>query len=197
MIKRAQEAELEEVKRKRGIDPDEALEMERVLRKISEMDLEKIAERKYNELSPMDRMVEDLKANKEVGRALRYKKKAKAKPKHWTQKKAAKRKYDRTRYREVLKPKRKRERAELLQSGAGWWEYQNRIWAQNGVEVRMTEEEFTTVVYPAFGGRVPVLERYDKTRGISLDNLLVRDSDTREVIWDGKEYSMKVGGWIL
>lgn len=199
LIRRAQEAEQEAASRKAGIDPDEALKMARVLEKVLALDLDKEEASRREALSPMDKLVEDLKANKDVGRALKHRSKVrtKDKPLHWRKKKSAKRRYDKARYQDVLKPKRRRERAELLQTAEGWWVYQNRIWKQNGVEVRMTEEEFTTVVYPSFGGRVPVLERYDARKGISLDNLLVRDSDTRKVLFDGMEYVMKENGWML
>lgn len=150
-------------------------------------------EEKRNALSPIDRLVEDLKANKDVARKLAGKKKRE----HWKRAKRKKREYDKNRYREHLKPQRKKELAEKLTTARGWWEYLNRNWRWLKTPVELTEEEWNEVLYPAIYPRVPVFFRYDAKQPIRLDNLVVKDTETREVLFDGKEWLLRKQGYVL
>lgn len=189
-------AEEAEGKTKGGPSPDEMLKMAEALEKIRRGDLGEKPERAVN-LSPIDKAVADLKAGKPFKRALATRAKVSRPKAHWSKKRAAKRKYDRTRYTEVLRPMRKQALAERIQTAEGWWEVARKGWERHGIPVEMTEQEFCEVVYPAFYPHVPVFFRLDKGKGWSLDNLLVRDTETRKVLFDGNEHTLKLLGFVL
>jgi hypothetical protein len=178
---------------KRGMTPEEAMEYADLIRKLNAIDLDKVQDEKRAALSPMERLVADLGENKDVARRL----KGKRKKTHWKKAKRLKREYDRTRYREVLKPQRKKELAEKLTTAEGWWEYLNRNWRWLKTPVTMTQEEWTEVVWPRLNGRVPVFFRYNTKEPISLANIVVKCTETREVMFDGQEWDMIRMGYVL
>lgn len=204
ILREALEREAQE-KKEGGPSPEEMLKMAEALRKIREGEFDRKAEDKLNK-TPIDRMVEDLIANRDVKRALKIKKVARPKV-HWSKRRAAKRKYDRERYKEILRPMRKQALAERIQTAEGWWEVATKGWERHGIPVEMTEEEFKTVVFPCLCerdeagslrlARVPVFFRLDKGKGWRLDNLLVRDTESRKVLFDGNEYGLRLRGYIL
>lgn len=166
--------------------------MSRLLDTLRGIDLEKLASEKEKALKPQDRMIRDLKANKKVGRYLKGKTPPRKKI-HWKQKKRNLRNY----YHEHVKPRRSRRRADLLTTPEGWWVYLMEGWRDNKIPVRMTEEEWTGEVYPLLDGRLPIIQRYDVTGPISLGNVYVVDSDTRAVLFDGKEHLLRKMGYCL
>lgn len=202
LLRKALEAEADE-KGKGGPTPDEALRMIEALEKIRAGVFDEkpnappgSAERKLK-LTPIDQAVETLKAGGTFKRELKRAKKVAKPKKHWSTKKALKRKYDRERYKEVLRPMRKAALAESIQTAEGWWEVARKGWERHGVPVEMTEEEFKTVVFPAFYPHVPVFFRLDKGKGWRLDNLLVRDTESRKVLFDGNDYVLFTLGYTL
>lgn len=195
LLRQALEAEERDRKKDREISPEDALEMARVLEQIQRIDLDKVAEEREQAKAPLDRLVEDLKAGRDMKRAL-VRKTARPKRLHWSQKRNRRRRYERTRYHEVLKPKRKAELAVKLKTSEGWWEVATKSWRRMKVEVLLTREEFE-VMAPSWleKGRVPIFVRYDASKPVSLDNLMVRDNETREVLWDGKEWLLSKLGY--
>lgn len=173
-------------------DVQELLDMSSFIDSLKGIDLDKLASEKEKALKPQDRMIRDLRANKKVGRYLKGKTPPRKKM-HWKQKKRNLRNY----YHEHVKPRRTRRKADLLTTPEGWWVYLVEGWRDHKVPVRMTEGEWTREVYPLLDGKLPVIQRYDVTEPISLGNIYVVDSDTRDVLFDGKEYLLKAGGWCL
>lgn len=180
------------------------------LDRINVAELDKVKE---DALSPMDRMVEELKKNKSVTRRVKgaqLKKRivhsetcsgeaggcrGNCGSRHW---KAAQRKR-REYYQSTTKHKRVIKKGELLATGAeGWWEHIRGHWWQKGYEVTLTKEEWIEEVWPALKGRVPVIRRYNTNGPISLENIYVVESGTQKtVLFDGKEEAMRKAGYIL
>jgi hypothetical protein len=64
--------------------------------------------------------------------------------------------------------------------------------------VELTEEEWNREVEPRIGREnVPVVFLVDREKPVSLGNILVRDSDSRSLLFDGTEYLMRKLGYIL
>lgn len=62
----------------------------------------------------------------------------------------------------------------------------------------MTEEEWLEHVQPCIPkGIVVELRRYIPKQGASLDNIVVYNAGTGEVLFDGKEWLLKQQGYIL
>jgi hypothetical protein len=65
------------------------------------------------------------------------------------------------------------------------------------IPIGLTLGEFTEHLYPfILEGKVPTFRRYDTKKGLTLANLIVRDT-SGAVLWDGKEYQLKLAGYIL
>lgn len=172
----------------------EALELAKTLEALEGIDLEQIHK---DSLSDMDRMIEELKNNKAVTRSLK-KKTAHVQPNkklHWKTKRKRRREY----YRDVTRYRRLELRGELLSAGSeGWWKYLTTMWHRHKVEVEMTYDQWNEHIWPQLGGKVPVINRYQTRKPITLDNVYVTESDNpKNVLFDGKEYSLRAAGYIL
>lgn len=118
--------------------------------------------------------------------------------KHWKMKKRLRRE----RYVNVVKGVRKIKKAELLESGPeGWYDHLKTHWYQKGHSkgggIELTKEQWTEVVWPALKGRIPIVRRYDTSGPISLENIYVLQSGTKNVLFDGKEWKLKELGYTL
>jgi hypothetical protein len=173
-------------------DIQELLDMTSFLDTLNRIDLGKLESEKEKALKPTDRMIRDLKANKKVSRYLKGKT-APRKKMHWKQKRRNLRNY----YHEHAKPRRALRRAELLTTGEGWYKYLREEWRDRKTPVRMTEGEWVREVYPLLEGRLPVIIRYDSSKPIALENIYVVDTDTRAVLFEGKDYELKKLGYCL
>lgn len=181
------------------LSPEDALELQALWEKIKAIDLEKAAAERLEKMTPVERMIEALKEQHGDMRKLR-KEINRKKSLHWKTKRKRKRARENKYYHEVLKAKRSLKRAEQLTTPEGWWQHLNKVsWKPMGAKVKMTYEEFVRYFYePYIGkGRLVVFYRYDKKGPISLGNVLVRDNETREVVFDGKEYLMEQAGYVL
>ena len=71
-------------------------------------------------------------------------------------------------------------------------------WKRRGRPLLMTEEEWLEHVQPCIPkGIVVELRRYIPKQGASLDNIVVYNAGTGEVLFDGKEHAMRMSGYIL
>lgn len=159
---------------------------------VKGIDLGEVVKETEQALSAQDRMIRDLKANRHIKRMLKGKGRYKANL-HWKTKAARNRKY----WNEVGNPRRRARVAETLNTGEGWFVYLTQGWRMHRTEVTLTLDEWLSVIYPLLEGRVPVFRRYNTKKPIALENVLVRDQDSREVIFDGTEYSLRQKGYIL
>lgn len=178
--------------RKEGIPLDEIEGLMEVLGKINQIDLGKIEIEKEAKLTPQEKMIRDLKANRHIKRMLKGKGRYKANL-HWKTKAARNRKY----WNEIGNPRRRARIAETLNTGEGWYKYLVDRWRIHRTEVRLTQDEWLSEIYPLLEGRVPIFRRYDTRKPVALDNVLVRDQDTGSVIFDGAEYRLRKLGYCL
>jgi hypothetical protein len=157
---------------------------------LSKIDLGKVVEAREKSKSTLERHIENLKENRKSERLL----KPKRKKMHPKTRLAKKRKYN----REIGVPMRKRRLAILLEEKGGWYYVCRETWSKKGRTVELTEEEWNEEVEPGIGREhVPVVFLVDREKPVSLGNILVRDSDSRSVLFDGTEWSMRKMGYIL
>lgn len=170
----------------------EALDMSSFLYKLQQIDLGKVESEKEKALSPQDRMIRDLRANKRINRYLKSRT-PRRKKLHWTQKRRNRLNY----LRAVAYPKRAAQLADSLETGEGWYKYLCTGWRKKRVGIEMTEREWVDEVWPTLEGRLPVIVRYDSKGPISLGNIYVLDSETRTVLFEGADYLLRKGGYTL
>ncbi len=187
----------------KDLSPEDALAYMRFVAKLEEVDLEKLEARRLEKLTPVEVVLDRAKAGGRLDRAVKAagKKRGPGRPKlHW--KTRAKRyreyhrKYQLDRYHEVLKPRRKAEVIALL-TDRDWYTYMLPGWKRRKVKVKITKEEWDRAVRPGIGELLPVVFRYDSREPISLYNILIKDSDTRQVLYDGKEQELRDKGYAL
>jgi hypothetical protein len=154
---------------------------------------------KLPEEQTIDDLVQELRQGK-TGSIIKRKIAGKKEPgapkgkKHWKQKKRLRRE----RYLAVIKSERKIKKAELLESGPeGWYDHLKVHWYQKALKIEMTKEEWTNIVWPTLGGRIPIVRRYDTSGPISLGNILVTQSGTKRVLFDGAEWKLKEMGYCV
>ena len=167
------------------------------LEKIQEEDLQKLSQMESlgsQSLSSMEKMVEELKKSQSVTRKVKGAQ-LKKKKVHWKTAQRKRREY----YQSTAKHRRIIKKGELLSTGAeGWWEHIRGHWYQKGYAVELTKEEWTEIIWPALGGRIPVFRRYNTNAPISLENIYIVESGTQKtVLFDGKEHKMRELGLIL
>lgn len=193
-----------------AISEEDAKELVRLAEKLAKIDLEKLAEEKERSKTPLDRLAEDLKANRTVLAILSKKGKGKIThsptcsgrcggrcgDNHWRVKRRKKRVRDK-RYKDKIRALRKAEVAEKVRTKEGWWDILTQKWREKKVEVELTREEFFEVIFPSFYPRVPLFLRYETDKPVSLENLIVRDQETGEYLWDGKEYLLVKMGYAV
>lgn len=149
--------------------------------------------RVFNQEDLVRRLTEEVKP--------RAKKKVERKRKSWQAKKKTKKLRKQREYRN-RSARRNAEWAEMLgkEDPKSWYKWFSRVsntsWAKKkGWEI--TEEEYTEFIHPALRGRVPTVQRYDTKKPWSMKNTLWVDTETREVLFDGAEHTLRQGGWIL
>jgi hypothetical protein len=184
-------------KKEGGMSVEEALEMQELFLKIREIDLGEVNKERLSGMTALDKLINDLKHEQPIATHRRTVAK-KAKP-HYKTVQAKRRRKDREYYHEVLKPRRRRALATELLTPEGWWKYLGNTWKQMGTVVELTYEQFLEYVYPMSvgSGYVPIFFRYNPKAPLSLGNILVRDSETRKVLFDGKEHLLREMGCIL
>lgn len=109
---------------------------------------------------------------------------------HWR----TRRKYLKDYHQKVRAPKNRAKAIAALRE-KGWYGYLLIGWKRRHLPVDVTLEEWNEVV-GTMENVVPFVTRYDTSVGIRLDNLLIRDRDTGETVFDGKEYQLKLYGCI-
>lgn len=162
--------------------------LESLLELVNSIDLERAVEEKQAEMTPMDRLVEELRKG---GTVVRKKKRPKM---HYKVRRRKRREY----YARVEAPRRKKRlAAQLAQGPQGWYKFLRKQWQQQSIKVPLTLEEFETILWPAIEGYVFTVRRYDTKGPIRLDNIWVEDCESRKVLWDGKEHRLRELGMIV
>lgn len=142
--------------------------------------------------SDSERMANDILAGKKVTRALTRQKTAKRRKPHWkTSKKKA-----RDHYLMHVAPKNAAKREALLREGDSW-ELIREYWHRKGIDTSVTESEWREHLSPVLDGQVFWISRYDTKLPMSLSNLIVRQTKTGKVLWDGAEFELRSLGYML
>lgn len=110
---------------------------------------------------------------------------------HWR----TRRKYLKDYHQKVRAPKNRAKALAALRE-KGWYGYMCIGWRKRKIPVEVTLEEWTETI-GTIENVVPYVERYDTSKGISFENILIRDRDTGETVFDGKEHYLKQSGCIL
>lgn len=172
---------------KKGLSGDEALELSDLLEKIGRIDLGKLAEERVD---PMDRLVKEMEKDGGLSRK-KVRTSPKIKKQHWATRRKKRRQY----HREKVVPRKKARLAQQLKTPEGWYPYITRKWKERDLGF-FTLDQWVGIIWPCLGGRVPVFGRYDRRKGFTLENTVVRDDRTGDVLFDGIEYRMYNLGYI-
>ena len=120
----------------------------------------------------------------------------KRKKAHWKIKQRKQRErmrpYMARKYREELMPRRKK----LAEDGMRW-EYYVMEWKKRGLKIETNREEWEAEVADRIGkDNVPMIFRFNTAKPVRLDNLMIKDVDTKEVLFDGQEWMLKKLGAV-
>lgn len=181
----------QEQKNTKGLPVEEVLAMQALAERLSEINLDKIIERKLNKKPEMSK-AREAKLEMKIKRTLKPKKPGRPKL-HWRTKEARRKKYR----VEVARPRRLKMESEQWQTGEGWFAYMSKQWRQNKYPVELTLDQWLEHVYPKCKDRVFTVQRYIKKKPIRLDNIIVMASEDRTVLFDGKEFTLEQAGLCL
>lgn len=175
---------------KGGMTGEEALALQAIWEEIQGIDLSAIEAERERRKTSIERIVEDVKLGKSFERKLARKNPVGRPKLHWktriANRKATKAKY----YQNTWKPRRKAELAEQLTTSKGWYEHCKEQWKGEVMGYR----QWNTHIWPMLKGRVPVFKRDDTKKGWTLDNVVVYESGTRNVICTPEDYKLRLMG---
>lgn len=187
--------------KRKEVSVEDVLTIEEMLRKISSVDLDMVQQAERAQLPQMEQLILSLEEGGDIVRKMKDRtgngRKRSTPKEHHNTRIARRRRKDREYYHSTKKHQRKKALAAQLRTPEGWWAHINKLWRQSKVPVQLTLEEWVSVVWPALDGNVPVITRYNPGLPIQLDNLLIYKSNTRDVLFDGKEYHLRTLGFIL
>jgi hypothetical protein len=171
---------------------EDVLDINEILSKIERIDLDKIQIEREEKKDDVTKLIEKMSKNETVRRIVTGKGRPKGRA-HWKARRHRRRDYD----RKVAYPKKKEKLAATLVNPEGWYAYLIRGWQMKKIPIGLTLEEFTEHLYPfILEGKVPTFRRYDTKKGLTLGNLIMRDT-SGAVLWDGKEHQLRLGGYVL
>lgn len=183
------------------LTPDEVVRFMEIQRLLQGLDLDALEKERKARETPRERVLARLGMQASKKQMTQIKKRKPGRPKlHWKQKKRKHREYMRKymaeRYHEVAKPRRAAARKACLE-GNDWYGYLMIGWRHHQKKVELTKEEWDRAIARRIGESIPVVLRYNANEPISLYNILVKDSDTRSVLFDGKEQALIDGGYVV
>ena len=176
---------------KEKLSPEDALAFNEMMQQLDRIDLTVYAKEMEEGKSGREKLVETLRANRQVARGMKGRGHVKKKL-SWQAKKAKRKRYNEM----VGEPRRKAKLAEELEKG-GWYPYLMHSWKKNKMPVKITQGEWDEHISPLIGGSIPVVRRYDTKKPVTLYNCIVYDSNTRAVLYDGAETKLRELGCIL
>lgn len=148
-------------------------------------------------LLPVEKYVLDYQTSMALERKI--KKRARRKPGrpklHWKEKKRREREQRASWYRKHQKPRDME--ATLKSVEEGWYERVRLNWRKSKVPFRIEREEWEEKVAPLLEGKVPLVCRIRTKENVVLDNIVVYDRATGEVLFDGSEFRLTRLGYSL
>lgn len=179
------------------LSPDEAVAMLALQRKLEGLDLERLEKERQERETPREKLLREIESQGAKKRMTQAKKRKPGRPKvHWKTKKRKHRefmrKYMAERYHEVAKPRRKEQARQALVDN-DWYSYLMIYWKSNArKKIVLSKDEWDRCVAPRIGEEHrPIVFRYDTAKPVSLYNIVVKDSDTRRVLFDGAEQRLR------
>ena len=173
----------------------ELLEATEILNRINRLDTSTLSDVVRREGTPLEQYVRALEEDDKVLRKElqhRDKKRKKKKKQHWK----TKQKYQREYHLNVRGPRRRaRLAARLLEEG--WYPRMVLNWKGNQHKIELTADEWQEHIAPLLGDDLPAVYRIDTSKGIALDNVVVKVRGTGELIFDGGEYALQKMGFAL
>lgn len=189
---------------------NELLKLNELLSAIKRIDLEELHEAVADARRPIDSVIENLRSeDRKVKRVI--KKKKTRKTKHDPRGIRGGKMHHLTRRRNRLEYRRNHEYgkakvnlAKLVEKG-GWYDLYAARWKRRGAKRvpkgTITREEWNQYVEPHLsykrGGTQPIVSRLDTSKGFSLENILVADRRTGEVLFDGTDFALSRLGDVL
>lgn len=174
----------------KGLRPEDVLALEAQWEALMAIDLTALEKEKEARKTSIEKLIEDVKLGNKLVRQF-GKKKPIGRPKlHWKtrikNRAATKSKY----YANTWKPKRKAELAQELTTPKGWYEHITRQWKGEVFGYR----QWVKYLWPRLEGRVPVFKRDDTKKGWTLDNVVMYESGTRNVLFTPEDYALLRSG---
>ncbi len=163
------------------LTPELVLSLQDEWEALQKIDLGKLAEEKEARKTKIERIIEDVSLGKKLERRVGKKQEKKiGRPKlHWktriARRAATKRKY----YQNTWKPRRAAETAEMLSTPEGWYKHITKWW--KGEMFGLTQ--WKRYLWPRLEGKVPVFKRVDTKKGWTLDNVVMYESGTRNMLY--------------
>lgn len=177
------------------LTPELALALQEDWELLQAIDLSKLAEEKEARKTKLEKLVEDVALGKKLERRIGKKRETKiGRPKlHWktrlARRAATKKKY----YEQTWRPRRKAELAEQLTTAEGWYAHITKQW--KGEVFGLTQ--WKRHLWPRLEGKVPVFKREDTKKGWTLDNVVMYESGTRNVLYCPEDRELaKLGATI-
>lgn len=177
--------------------PMDAVFLQQMFEKIGAVDLEAVQERIELSKTALDRALDDVKLGGKMKRILAKKAKPGRPRLHHKTRAARKkvRKADWWLHRE--KPRRQARLALELRTAEGWYKYLMESWRKQKIKGNMSEEDWSGTLWPLLEGKLPVFRRRDTSKGMTLDNVTMYESGTRNVLFCPDEYKLKLLGYAL
>ena len=164
------------------------LEATEILNRINRLDTSVLSDVVRREGTPLEQYVRALEEDDKVLRKElqhRDKKRKKKKKQHWK----TRQKYQRVYHLNVRGPRRRAVlAARMLEEG--WYPRMVLNWKGNKLKIDLTADEWQEHIAPRLGDDLPAVYRIDTSKGISLDNVVVKVRGTGELIFDGGEYAL-------
>lgn len=173
-------------KRTGGLTAEEALLLQQVWEEVNAIDLSVVEKERQAKLSNMEKLLEDAKLGKKLERKFGEKRKPGRPKLHWKTR-AANRKLTKSKYyQNTWKPRRTAEIVEQLSSPEGWYEYVTKRWKGEVFGKR----QWMKYLWPKLEGRVPVFKRLDTSRGFTMDNIIMYESGSRNILFCPEDYEL-------
>lgn len=167
------------MKERELLTAEDALAMQEHIEAILSIDLSALAQEKEARKTSIEKLVEDVKLGNKLKRQF-GKKKPIGRPKlHWKTREARRKQTKAKYYQNTWKPRRQQETAELLTSAEGWYKHITKYW--KGEMFGLTQ--WKRWLWPRLNGKVPVFKREDTKKGWTLDNVVMYESGTKNILY--------------
>lgn len=170
--------------------PEETIRWLQLQEVLNRIDLDKVIPAEVP-ATPREKLIRDLETQSAKAAITKIKKHGKRRKMHWKMKKRKQRErmrpYMAERYKKVLLPQRRR-----FVEDRNWYGYYVMEWKKRATRFELTEEQWNEKVGPRIPeDRVPSVFRIDTSKPVSLANIVVRDSESRTVFYDGTDEQLR------